>query len=191
MPSYRRRSYGTRRYRGRRGYSGRPARRTIWVRRDAPGLTTANGGATVDLLPESSIDAGRKHSSTVVRTHVDWSVTFTNAFSALANHAIFLGLARMDPLDAGNSMPEGHWNDVDWMYWRRIPLALCTSQVLGEPSTAVQFTQPIAEPFDVKSQRVMLEHADSLIFFWQTVGFTVPAPDAASLSVTSSTLLKI
>lgn len=183
----RRSSYSSRRRA--RTRAATPRRANFWVRQTVNNATPAAppSANAFNLLPDVSLDPGARLGSTVVRTHIDFFLTFTASFTAIVNSAIWIGLARYDFALVSGISPATSWNNVDWAVWRKLSVSSLNSQAFGDPSTQVQFSIDAADPLDVKSARRMEEQSDTWVFFVQPVA----TPAVAEIDVTSSVLLKL
>lgn len=177
-----RRTRRVRSYRSSR-YSA-PRRVPFWVRTYAatgfPPDDPATGIWTADLLPDTAIDPGGIIGATVMRTHVAIQImagTLANTYGMVGFGVLLRERNTISPL------PLVDYNDVDWMFYKVVPLG-----VLAASSLASASTFGIGYEIDCKSKRRIISPSHTLSVVVNASGIT--SEPEATLNYGSSVLLK-
>lgn len=169
-----------------RGRSRSPRRQTTWVRyyqSGIPGVGTA--GNHPFFVLDQGIDPGAQVGATVTRVRAVCNLlvgSLTNSYGAFF---IGFGVVPRDTPAESFPHPYSDANKFDWMYWAFHPIASNTVGVFSVTTTDHQ----MAVDIDIKSQRKLMEPADTLAGMFQIV--SVASTPTPVLTMSVSTLLKL
>lgn len=172
----------TKRY-GRSRYSPSNRRVPTWIRTVPAGNLTfdaTTGLSNVDLLDATRVDPGGVLGSTIVRTHVDISI-FAGTLASTYG-VVWFGVGLFER-GVTNVSPANDYNDMDWMYIRRVGLG-----ELAATSLASAAEMHISHKIDIKAARRITVPSQTLMLFVQPVSLS--STPVAVWNFASSVLLK-
>lgn len=183
--AYTRYSRGRSRKGGGRG--GRSFRRAVWVRdwkqsATVPVSGTGEHNVVLDLLPDTAIDDGARLGSTVTRIRGQIRLQMLSA-TGFPDQPFFFGVT-VAPTSA-QPLASGSRNDFQWLTWGEISLG-SAAQILVQNQTVIWGYE-----FDVKSQRIITQPAESLLMSINYKPLTAVVGGWQDYRVSTSVLLKL